>query len=108
MNVQEAFKLLTLASARDGRTVDLAVATVWADDLADVSLMDAVQAAKDHYRDTDKWLMPVHVLDWVRARRRKELPGTMSEDRGECAPGSHRRLPDGTCMLCPHREFPDG
>ena len=31
MNTQEAFQLLALASARDGRTVDIEVATVWAE-----------------------------------------------------------------------------
>jgi hypothetical protein len=62
MNLQEAFQLLTLASARDGRTVDKEVAIVWADDLAHVNLTDAVEAARMHYRETTTWLMPGHVI----------------------------------------------
>lgn len=30
-------------------------------------------------------------------------PATMSEQRPDCGPGNHRRLPDGTCILCPDR-----
>jgi len=44
MNEQEAFKLLTLASARDGRTVTQSVAKVWAGDLERVYFEDAVEA----------------------------------------------------------------
>lgn len=37
MTPKEAWQLLTIASARDGRTVDKAVATVWASDLMDTT-----------------------------------------------------------------------
>lgn len=30
-------------------------------------------------------------------------PATMSEQRGDCPPGQHRLLADGTCMLCTYR-----
>lgn len=69
MKTNEAFQLLTLASARDGRTVDLEVASVWADDLRDVSLVDAVDAARAHYRETTDWLMPAHIIRGVKAAR---------------------------------------
>lgn len=62
----EAFQLLTLASARDGRNVSQAVAKVWADDLATIDLRDAVQAAKEHYQESTDWLMPAHVIQGVR------------------------------------------
>jgi hypothetical protein len=73
MDTREAFQLLTLASARDGRTVDVEVATVWADDLKDVTLPDAVEAARMHYQSSDAWLMPAHVRENVRViwRRRE-------------------------------------
>jgi transposase len=58
----EAFKLLTLASARDGRKVSPSVAKVWAGDLARVDLDVAVEAATLHYRESSDWLMPVHVI----------------------------------------------
>lgn len=103
METREAFQLLTLASARDGRTVDAAVAAVWADDLADVTLSDAVAAARDHYRESSTWLMPSHIIDWLRSKRRSALPLTMSEEAPEDC-GKHRRLDDGTCLYCTHRE----
>jgi hypothetical protein len=62
MDLREAFQLLTLASARDGRTVDQAVAAVWAKDLERVNLDVAVEAATLHYRESSDWLMPVHVI----------------------------------------------
>lgn len=106
METKEAFKLLTLASARDGRTVDAAVAAVWADDLADVSFMDAVEAAKAHYRESSKWLMPAHVIERVNLmNRRKNVKQfqalTMSPEIPDC--GNHRWMPDGTCMTCETR-----
>lgn len=70
MEAREAFQLLTLASARDGRTVDAAVAQVWADDLEGISLQEALVAVREHYRESDKWLMPAHVIQRVREVRR--------------------------------------
>lgn len=69
MNEPEAFQLLTLASARDGRTVTQSVAKVWAVDLERVDLRDAVEAATLHYRESDKWLMPSHVIAGARRVR---------------------------------------
>jgi hypothetical protein len=62
MNEPEAFQLLTLASARDGRKVSPSVAKVWAGDLARVDLDVAVEAATLHYRESSDWLMPAHVI----------------------------------------------
>lgn len=66
MREHEAFQLLTLASARDGRNVSQTVARVWADDLADVTLEEAIQAARDHYRESTAWLMPAHIIERVK------------------------------------------
>lgn len=74
METREAFQLLTLASARDGRTVDAAVAAVWADDLEDVAIADAVAAARYHYRETSDWLMPSHIRAGIaRIKRQREI-----------------------------------
>jgi hypothetical protein len=62
MNEPEAFQLLTLASARDGRKVSPSVAKVWAGDLARVDLDVAVEAATLHYQESSDWLMPSHVI----------------------------------------------
>jgi hypothetical protein len=62
MKESEAFQLLTLASARDGRKVSQSVARVWADDLARIDIDVAVEAATLHYRESSDWLMPAHVI----------------------------------------------
>jgi hypothetical protein len=69
MDLREAFQLLTLASARDGRTVDREVAAVWAKDLERVEIGEAVEAATLHYRESTAWLMPNHVIANVRRVR---------------------------------------
>ena len=68
----EAFQLLTLASARDNRTVSASVARVWADDLERIELSEAIEALKLHYQEQpDKWLQPGHVVAGVRRVRER-------------------------------------
>jgi hypothetical protein len=63
MNEQEAFALLTLASARDNRTVSQSIAAVWAGDLEFVSFADGAAALTLFYREQpDTWLKPGHVV----------------------------------------------
>lgn len=70
MNEPEAFQLLTLASARDNRTVSPSIAQVWAGDLDRVSLEDGVAALTLHYRERpDTWLLPGHVIAGARRVR---------------------------------------
>lgn len=79
MNTKEAFQLLTLASARDGRTVDVEVASVWADDLSDIGLNDAVEVAREHYRQSDDWLMPRHIIAGVKRAKGSSQPPPYSQ-----------------------------
>lgn len=68
----EAFQLLTLASARDNRTVSASVAKVWAGDLEDIDLEEAIEALTLHYKEQpDKWLQPGHVVAGVRRVRER-------------------------------------
>jgi len=62
MNEREAFGLLTMASARDGRKVSESVAKIWAEDLADIPIWVAEAAVRMHFRETDAWLKPSHVI----------------------------------------------
>lgn len=64
----EAFQLLTLASARDGRTVDMGTAKVWANDLEDITFEEGVHALRDHYRESSSWVMPADILRRARPR----------------------------------------
>jgi len=85
MNEREAFELLTLASARDGRKVSGSVAKVWADDLARIDLNVAVKAVKLHFQESDAWLKPAHVIanakrvrEAVEREARKQRPAIAS------------------------------
>lgn len=83
MNEPEAFQLLTLASARDGRKVSQAVARVWADDLAYIPLDLAAEAARNHFRESSDWLMPAHITRGVaRIRRERERIANRPGPRG--------------------------
>lgn len=106
MEAREAFQLLTLASAFDGRTVDRETAVVWAEVLADVSLADATEAMKAHYRDESRWMMPAHVVQRVKQKRRAVTGGTMSPRRIDCAREgrAHAWIGD-TCRLCEVRRW---
>src|SRR5687767_6666067 len=85
MDEREAFQLLTLASARDGRSVSQAVARVWAGDLERISLGDAIEAATLHYRESTDWLLPGHVVRNVARARETRLPPRQEITAGECS-----------------------
>lgn len=96
MNTEEAFRLLILASARDGRTVSERSAAVWAGDLHDITYDDAEAAAREHYRLSTEFLMPAHIIRGVRAAK---VPDTMSpEVPQDC--GAHKWTVDGSCAKC--------
>src|SRR5690348_11185555 len=67
MNAAEAAVLLAKAAAVEGREVTEASARAWAEILADVPLVDALEWLPQHYREETRWLMPKHVLDGVTA-----------------------------------------
>lgn len=98
MEEREAFQLLTLASARDGRTVSQAVARVWASDLERVSLDDAVAAIQTHYRESTDWLLPAHIVRNVARLRESRLPLRAIEAAArECPMHAGYPLP---CLRC--------
>lgn len=88
----EAFQLLTLASARDNRKVSQSTAKVWADDLSDVSLVDAAAALREHYRERpDVYLLPGHILSgarkiWKQRREQQRIQRQLTERTAEPPP----------------------
>lgn len=52
---------------------------MWADDLADVDLQDAVDAAREHYRNSGGWLMPAHIVAGVKRARGSSQPPAFAE-----------------------------
>lgn len=107
MNRQQVAQVLTLASLVDNRSVTDESARMWHDVIGHVDYEVAVEAIRAHFAESTAWLLPAHITQYARAEKLKALPSTMSAARPECAPDAHRRLPDGTCLLCTHRERPD-
>ncbi|MFJ6532452.1 hypothetical protein [Microbacterium sp. NPDC091662] len=107
MSGDELTVLLTRIQTLDNRRVDKLTLQAWEPLMAGVDYADAVAAVNAHFRESTEYLKPAHIIGRIRQARLAALPSTMSPEAGECAPGTHRRLPDGTCILCPHREFAD-
>jgi len=72
MNRSEAATLLALAAARDRRTIGDVDVLAWAEDLADVGFEEARQALGRHFRESEDWLMPVHIRAHVKRIREEQ------------------------------------
>lgn len=93
MNEPEAFQLLTLASARDGRTVSQSVAAVWAADLWDVSFDDGDAALRTHFRESPgTYLAPGHIIAQVKRQRQGQADTTPAKWR-ELMSGERKPAP---------------
>lgn len=84
MTRSEIAKLLAAAAARDARTVGEADIEAWYQDVGDLGYADALASVSEHYRDTDRRLMPSHV---------RVIVGRMKADRREAEPHEIRALP---------------
>lgn len=73
MNRADIARLLTKMAAFDQRTIGDADVAAWHEVLAGVELPDALQAVARHYAESDKRMMPAHVIQLVR-RIRAERP----------------------------------
>lgn len=103
MNKQEVGKFLTLTALIDNRTITAEVALMWSEIIGHLSLDDAVAAMKEHYAETDRWLMPAHVLERVKAKNRLALPQTMSPEHKDCTKlgrPAHHWMENGYCLFC--------
>lgn len=73
MTPEEIGDVLGLAAARDRRTVGEADIFAWSADLDGITFDEAREAIRQHYRATDLWLMPSHILQRVRFIREDRL-----------------------------------
>lgn len=70
MKPSEATAILSKIAAYDRRTVGEADAIAWAEALdGQVTIQDAMTAVRDHFRESNDWLMPKHVIDRARKIR---------------------------------------
>lgn len=66
MTPANAAKLLALAAAFDNRTFDETTARAWADALSGLDPDDCATALRQHYRTSDRFVMPAHIRTLVR------------------------------------------
>lgn len=62
MNEIETGKLLTFISGLDNRKISKEVVLAWHQLLDDTHFDDAIEAAKQHYRESREWLMPADLV----------------------------------------------
>lgn len=74
MNVTETTQIVARIALADNRKVDAAVIRHWHDLIGDLEFPDALDAVRDHYKSSDAYLMPVHIVGRVKAARAKRIP----------------------------------
>lgn len=76
MTPEEIGEVLGKAAATDRRKVGTSEVLAWYETIGDLPFDDAMVAVTRHYRDTDDWMMPVHIRRYVeeiqRERRRAQ------------------------------------
>lgn len=65
MNLTQATAILVMCSGYDNRKVTPENAKAWQEVLDGVRFEDAQQAVLDHYRTSDRWLMPADIHNGV-------------------------------------------
>jgi hypothetical protein len=105
----EAAALLTVAAAFDNRKPDADAAKAWSIALGNLPFVDCRDAIVQHYRATDAWLMPSHIIAAVRKVRRDRLedapaltppPGLDPIETIEWLKGARARIAAGETVDC--------
>jgi hypothetical protein len=73
MRRSEISLLLGVMAAYDRRTTGETDVAAWLDVIGDLDFADAVQAVKDHYRESSAWVMPADVRHRVKKIREERL-----------------------------------
>lgn len=81
MKPSEAAAVLARAALYDRRTVGEIEAQAWAQALGDHALDDALTAVDQHYGESDKWIMPVHVNERARIIARARIGAQRKAER---------------------------
>ncbi|WP_052961592.1 MULTISPECIES: hypothetical protein [unclassified Leucobacter] len=88
MKKSEVAGLLAAASAYDHRRVAEAHVEAWHGLLADVAKDDAFEAMRRHFASSDRYLMPVHIIEGAAAIRQERAwtpPELTAAERTICA-----------------------
>lgn len=81
MTKNQVVDLIKLIRSYDNRNLDEAAVTAWAEQaiISGWEADEAFAAVREHFRDSTDWLMPGHINQILRARRRQ--PATVTELR---------------------------
>lgn len=96
MNLAETSDLLAFIARCDNRRVDDSTVVAWHSIVGEVPLADALASARAHFRTSDVYLMPVHVvsganeIDRDRRRQARELREAHERLELEAAPRTDR------------------
>jgi hypothetical protein len=96
MNLAETSDLLAFIARCDNRRVDDSTVVAWHSIVGEVPLADALVAVRTHFRTSDVYLMPVHVvrgadeIDRDRRRQARELREAAERLELEAAPRTDR------------------
>jgi len=82
-DVNETAALLKRAGVLDHRRPDEAALLLWHELLAPYTLRDCVDALTAHRRESSDYLMPAHIIDRVRAVRRRRALAVPAEANPE-------------------------
>lgn len=89
MSPSEAAELLVLAQKLDGRHIPSEErARAWAAVMPDISVTDAAQAMRRHYRESRDMVMPKDLIDGTRLLRRERVAGWVEPALDPDLPGA--------------------
>lgn len=73
MSKKEIAALLAIAAAFDNRKANEDAVLAWLSALEHLTFNDCREAIVNHYQESREWIMPVDIIDRVRAIRRQRL-----------------------------------
>lgn len=98
MNRSECAKVLAKIQLGDNRQVDSLTLDEWFDTIGHLEFGDAIAAVRLHRQESDKWLMPAHVVAGAGRARRDRLPlNALEAAARECPMHAGYPLP---CLRC--------
>lgn len=94
MTPAEVAQLLTIDATITGRTIDPATVNVWHGILRNIPADLALAALQDHYAESEKWVMPAHLLTRVRPvlHRQREQHQQAEIEAAQGTPADRERV----------------
>jgi hypothetical protein len=115
VNLEDTNRLLVFIARLDNRRVDDATVVAWQSILGELDLPDCVAAARQHFGESDAYLMPVHIrrgafeIDRDRRRRAREANAARALEAQMSDPTRYDRSDEVRALIAQLRDaLPDG